>query len=208
MRQFWLVFLAACVFVLTAGPAGAEDDKEVRRQYRDSYRLEMKRQYADAIKIMLEVRRESPGEYLPNLRLGWLYYLSGAHDDAKLYYQNAMKLSPESLEARLGYILPLVAQEDYEEVEVVAKQILEVDQSNYYASLRLVFALRMQEKYEEADTIASEMLSLYPTDVSYLTEGGFIKKALGQEEAARELFNLVLLLQPNNRTARREVEGR
>jgi tetratricopeptide (TPR) repeat protein len=200
-----LLPLALLGLVLAAGGrsrALGMGEEAIRACYHQSYRYEKTQSYEDAIKAMAPVLAEYPQGYTVNLRLGWLHYLNGQQANAKAYYQTAMKTAPESIEARLGYTLPLLAQERYEEVEAVTRQILRVDASNYYANLRLAFALRQQKKLEPAEEILERMSTLYPTDVRFLIERGLVKAARNQTEAARRLFSDVLTLDPENTVAR------
>jgi tetratricopeptide (TPR) repeat protein len=204
-RRGFLSILVLTVLALGSGvhsrAAGLGDDA-IRDCYYQSYRYEKAQNFEDAIKAMAPVLAEYPQGYTVNLRLGWLHYLNGQHANAKAHYQTAMKVAPESIEARLGYTLPLLAQERYEDVESVTRQILRVDASNYYANLRLAFALRLEKKLEPAEEILERMSVLYPTDVKFLVERGLVKAAKNQTDAARRIFADVLTLDPENPVAR------
>ena len=198
------MLMMSVALALAAAPSAAPglSDDEIRDAYHSSYRYEKTQNYADAIKALAPVVTTYPQGYTVNLRLGWLYYLSGNYANAKTYYQTAMKTAPASIEAKLGYTLPLLAQERYEETEMIAKQILRVDLSNYYANLRLAFVLRMQKKYDAAEEVLNRYLPLYPTEVKFLTELGLVKIARNQTEAARRIFIDVVTLDPENVTAK------
>ena len=122
--------------------------RTVRECYRSSYQYERAQAYSDAIKALLSHYGNSPQSYTANLRLGWLHYLSGQYASAARHYQRAIKTAPDSIEAKLGYTLPLLAQGRYRDVETVTRQILEVDRGNYLANLRQAFALRMPRQCE------------------------------------------------------------
>ncbi len=57
-------------------------------------------------------------------------------------YRQAVTDNPQSIEARAGWMLPLIASEKYEELIEVANQTLELEPHHYLASLRLAFAFR------------------------------------------------------------------
>ena len=186
-----------------AAPTLSED--AIREAYHGSYRYEKAQSYQDAIKAITPVLTAYPQGYTVNLRLGWLYYLSGNYANAKACYQAAMKAAPMSVEAKLGYTLPLLAQERFGEVEAVTRQILRLDASNYYAHLRLAYALRMQQKPDQAEEALSGVLQMFPTDVGLLTEWGLIKVA--KHLPAERIFNDVLTLDPENVVAKAQLKA-
>ncbi len=175
---------------------------QIREAYYRSYQYEKVQDYENAIRALLPVYEAYPRGYTVNLRLGWLYYLSGHYANALEHYSKAVQMAPAAVEARLGYMLPLLAQGRYPEAEQVAYQILSTDYYNYYGNLRLTYTLRMQQKWELAEAVARKMLTLYPTDVSFLVELGLIRAGVGASEEARAIFRDVLILDPENETAR------
>ncbi len=197
MKKFTLLLsliLIANGFALT--------HEEIKDAYYKSYNYEKIENYTDAIKAIMIVYQEYPNGYTVNLRLGWLYYLNENYANSLSHYEKAIQISPYSIEAKLGHLLPLLAQEKYGEVEKEAFKILDVDYYNYYGNLRLIFALRMKEKYDVAEKIALKMLAVYPIDVSFLTEFGLIKHAQGKVDRAIQIFSDVLILDPENITAK------
>lgn len=188
------LFICATLFALT--------DQEIRDAYYKSYNYEKMANYTDAIKAILTVYNEYPEGYTVNLRLGWLYYLNQNYANSLERYEKAIKISPYSIEAKLGHLLPLLAQERYGDVEKEAFQILNVDYYNYYGNMRLVFALRMQQKLDMAEKIALKMLAIYPIDISFLTEYALIKFTQEEKDTAFRVFYDILILDPENVTAK------
>ncbi len=199
------------IFVLiTSLPALAAVDlspEEIQKAYWDSYNYEKMQNYEDAIKALMPVYEAYPNGYTVNLRLGWLYYLQGHYANALHHYERAMKVLPASIEAKLGYTLPLLKQQKYREVEQMCYQILKVDFYNYYGNLRLVYVLRLLGDLQSAENVALKMLSLYPTDVAFLTEYGLIKQAQGELQEAKRIFTDVLTLDPQNITAKTQLKA-
>jgi tetratricopeptide (TPR) repeat protein len=182
-------------------------DDPIRAAYVKSYRYEKAQNYADAITAIAPIFTADPKSYIVNLRLGWLCYLSGDGANSKSHYQAAMMAAPGSLEAKLGYLLPLLTEKHYDEAEVIAKQVIHVDASNYYANLRLAFALRMGQKNDAAEEVLKHVLLLYPTDVKGLSELGLVKVAQNQFSTAQRIFADVLTLDPENAVAKLQLEG-
>jgi tetratricopeptide (TPR) repeat protein len=209
MKTTFILSVAFAITLAAAAPNGAVSipEEEIRDAYHKSYRYEKAQNYEDAIKAITPVIVAYPQGYTVNLRFGWLYYLSGNYANSKVYYQAAIKSAPASIEAKLGYTLPLLAQERYDETETITRQVLRIDASNYYASLRLAFSLRMQKKYDAAEEVLNRILPLYPTDVKFLAELGLVKVAQEQREAARRIFADVLTLDPENVVAKEQLHG-
>jgi tetratricopeptide (TPR) repeat protein len=190
------------IFVLTiTGFTGAAFGQDaVLDAFATSYKYEKAQNYPDAIKAIVILKDQ---DYLVNLRLGWLYYLSGNYANSRQRYQMAIAAAPKAIEPRLGHMLPLLAQARYAEVETVARQVLTMDAGNYYASLRLAIALRMQGKLPQAEEVNKAMLGLYPTDVKFLTELGLVYVGQKNHASARLVFRRILTLDPENVVAKR-----
>ena len=60
----------------------------------------------------------------------------------------------------------------------------------------------MQGKLDQAVQVATKMLTAYPTDTLYLTELALAEVAQGNLESARRHFGDVLVLDPENPTAK------
>lgn len=196
-----LLPFAFCLRISAAAPT----DAEIRDAYHKSYRYEKAQNYSDAIKALAPVIGAYPQAYTVNLRLGWLNYLNGGFATARTHYQAAIKAAPDSLEAKLGHTLPLMAQEKWDDVEAITKQVLRLDPANYTANLRLAYASRLQKKFDAAEAILNGMLALYPTDISLLTELALVKLAKDNKAEAKRLFNDVVTLDPENVTAKAQL---
>jgi len=176
--------------------------EEIAESYARSYTYEQIEDYENAVRTLAPVLEKDPGGYTVNLRLGWLYYLTKNYANSIHHYQAAMKTSPSSLEAKLGYTLPLMAQGKYSEVESVAYRITGVDHYNYYANLKLAYSLRMQGKFDLARKVLGKMLTLYPIDVNFLSEQALVEYARGDTESAVKILKDILILDPENTTAK------
>jgi tetratricopeptide (TPR) repeat protein len=199
--------LLLSLLILGAGPAFSEakDMKmsavDIQKAYYASYNFEKDKKYDSAINALMPVYKDYPDYYTVNLRLGWLNYLNQTYPKSIDFYRKALEISPSSIEAGLGGMLPLIAQKKYAEVEAAAYKVLAIDRSNYYANLRLAYSLRMQQKYESAEKILNLMLALYPTDVSLLTELALDKEAREDYDSADNLYWSILILDPYNKEA-------
>lgn len=201
-----LLALLLAASAAASGGAGAQQGPQaadLAGAYKRSLDYERVQDYQNAIRALAPVYESTPNGYTVNLRMGWLFYLNGNHANAEAHYDVATKAAPMALEPKLGRLLPLLAQGRWSEAETLAYQVVSVDHFNYYGNLRLAIALRMQGKLDAAHQIALKMTGAYPSDVLHLSELAQIQDARGEKAEARRIFGEVLLLDPENQTARR-----
>ncbi len=203
MRRLIVSLLIALAIPVSAFSLTYTDIKEA---YHRSYIYEKSGDYADAIKALMPVYKSYPNGYTVNLRLGWLYYLAGRYADSEYHYKKALQAIPTSVEAVLGLMLPLMAQDRWSQVESLAYRILKTDYYNYYGNLRLSVALRHQNKFSMAEAVDRKMLTLYPTDVNFLNELALSLLGEGKKLYAKTIFENVLILDPENVVAREYLE--
>ena len=177
-------------------------EPDIKGAYHSSFEYERAEAYQDAIRALAPVYEAYPNGYTVNLRMGWLFYLNGNFNNAVAHYEVARSAAPFALEPKLGQLLPLLAQGRWSAAESVAYEIVSVDHYNYYGNMRLVLALRMQEKFEPAYQITLKMAGAYPTDLTFLAELALLNDARGNKEEAVRLFTDLLILDPENETAR------
>ncbi len=184
MTRYGLVCLAALAAIAVGGAVvtASKSDPSVRPAVQRSVEYERAGNQAKAVETLREQLAAHPQHYTINLRLGWLLYLSGKHSDAAGFYQVAVQAAPKSIEAKLGQLLPLLADGKYEAAEAVAAKIVKDDPGNYYANLRLAIARRMQRKSDEAEAVVQRMLAAYPADVLFLAEQAALQAAAPEKQ--------------------------
>lgn len=194
------------ILLLSVSTSFALSDKKIRDAYYKSYNYEKIQNYNNAVKALMPVYQEYGNTYTVNVRLGWLYYLQKKYANSLEHYQKAIQIAPASLEAKSGRLLPLLAQERYAEAEQESFGILKVDHFNYYGNMRLAYALRLQKKLDTAEQVNLKMLALYPLDVTFLSEYALVKHAQGDIDAAVKAFGGVIILDPENVTAKKYLK--
>ena len=182
--------------LLCTALAAQADDGWLQLAYRKSYDLERDGHYAAALQALQSATEGTPRDYTLALRLGWLAYHSGDYPDSEHYYRSAVQAAPQAIEARLGLLLPLLAQLRWAEAEQVAYQILKDDPLNYYATLRLCVALRAQGKLDLAQRQGEKLLARYPGDSAALGQLALTLRAAGDAQQAQRLEARQRLLQP------------
>lgn len=202
-----LELLAASAMLLSAvmsrGLVAADGPSSTPAEsYKNSFIAEKSYDYEEAIRQIIPLKEVPAYKYVAHFRLGWLYYCTANYANSRNAYQNALKIHPTSVEARVAYLLPVLAQGSYEEAETIAKQIIDTDRFNFYANLRLAYALRMQRKFAPAEKIDTQMLQYFPSDVTFMTELGLAKLGLQQNDEAKKIFAEILSVDPDNVTAK------
>jgi tetratricopeptide (TPR) repeat protein len=170
---------AATAALLFGFVQSAEHDTKVREALQQSASLETSKDYDKAISALLPASAENPNDYTLNVRLGWLFYQAKKYDDSERSYQAAIQTAPKSVEAKLGYCLVLIADAKYQMAEPVARQIVELDPSNYYGNIRLAVALRLEGKTTEAKEVVERNLAKYPTDSYFNSEAASLGSTNG-----------------------------
>lgn len=191
----WILMFALIPFLSYASK------DSVSQIYQRSYDEEGKGNYKEAILILIQAERLEEKSYLFHLRLGWLYYLAKQFSDSANAYQKAIRLHKDSIEARLGLMLPLMAQGRWPEAEKVAKEILQIDRASYLANSRLAYIYYNMKSFKEAEIYYRKVLQGYPGDVEM--QAGLAWSLLKQDkrDEAEKVFGEILKVAPNHVSA-------
>ncbi|GAB2568658.1 tetratricopeptide repeat protein [Spirosoma areae] len=166
--------------------------------FRESYTLEAKKDYKQAIAALKKTNDDS---YEVNLRQGWLHYLAGLLPESVDYYEKAITQRPTSIEARLGYVLPASTLNHWDQVTEQYQAVLRLDPNNTVTNYRMGLLFYYRKEYKNADVYFTKILKLYPFDHDSLLMLGWTKYRLGQGNEARGLFNRALLNTPTDTSA-------
>lgn len=167
--------------------------------FKASYEYEGTRNYEAAINTLTSVYSET--SYELNLRLGWLYYLSGKHKESVIYYQKAIGLMPAATEPLWGIINPHAKMEDWHAIEKAYVSILKIDNKNSKASYNLGLIYYYRKDYVNAKKYFDIGLNLSPFGYNSLLMSAWTNYYLGNKNEASVLFNKVLLYSPNDKSA-------
>lgn len=192
----------ALILLLIAFPFLTQASGEsIPQIYQQSYDEEGKGNYAEAILVLMRIERLEEKSYLFHLRLGWLNYLGKKFTESANAYQKAVRLNKDSVEARLGLMLPLMAQGRWAEAEKVGKEILILDKASYLANSRLAFIYYNMKLFKEAEVHYRRVLQSYPGDIEM--QAGLAWSLFKQEkrEEAEKVCLEILRYVPNHVTA-------
>jgi len=192
-KSFALLLLFGIQFV------NAQDQNTVQEAFNKSYVLESGKKYNEAIEALKSIN--AINNYPIQIRLGWLTYSAKRYNESVIAYKKAAELMPASVEALLGAVNPLVAQNKWEEVEQTYLAILKNDPKNSSINFRLGQIYYNRKEYSKAEKYFSTALNLYPFDYDSMLMSGWNYYFLGKYSEAKELFNRVLLYSPKNTSA-------
>lgn len=192
LKKLFTVFI--CLFAMLQ--ARAQSEAAMQRAYKSSYADEAKKNYAEAINDIKPFY--SDADYESNLRLGWLYFLSKNYNAAENYYAKAVRIKPNALEAKFGYVKPLSLLANWDKVLAQYAAILKIDpqntQANYWAGV--IFYNRKQ--YDTASKYFFKVVALYPFDYDGNQMLGWAYLMAGNKAQARIYFEQGLIIKPED----------
>jgi tetratricopeptide (TPR) repeat protein len=177
----------------------AVSDANLLDAFAKSYELSAASNNKGAIAAMKEKYDKS--SYFSNLRLGWLTYVDGQHNEAVNYYKIAMELNPASLEAKLGCAFPIEAMGNKNELKTLYESILTSDPKNTAISYKLGNIFYERKDYASALTCYGKVVELYPFSYDGLLMYAWANYQTGKYDESRNLFYKVLCLSPGDRSA-------
>jgi len=164
-------------------------------EWGDSYKLEAEGKYSAAAEALNSFIVKKPINEFALLRHGWLNYSSRNYNDAIHDYKQALTLNPNSLDARLGLILPIMAQGRWREAALHATKVLDVAPWQYHAHIRLMACEEAMQQWSTLEKHASKVAERYPSDATiqvYLARAyistGKINLALATYKRIKQMF--------------------
>lgn len=163
--------------------------------WQESYRLEALYQYDAALSSLKGITSNNE---LILLRRGWLNYLKGSHSKSIDNYKKALGKNNKSLDARLGIILPLLAQQRWREASLNANKVLKIAPWNYYAHTRLMVAEQALKQWKQLQKHAKTAHQHFPSDSTYIVYLARANQKLGNKNKAQAWYKKLLELAPDN----------
>ncbi len=164
----------------------------------DSYILESKGKYADALQLVEKLSKSESNEYLYQIRSAWLSYLNAEYTKSIEYYKKAQILTPDSIEPKLGLIKVYTALGQTKNVESTCKTILKQDPKNYIARTNLAYSIYQLGNFKDARKIYESVLVDYPADLEMILGLGWSYLKEGEKQKSKESFNRALKISPQN----------
>ncbi len=197
----WLALSLALGALLLPASGRSDAASDVADLYRASYAAEAKGQPAVALESMQKVGAKAGKSYFVEVRSGWLAYLAGRHAESEKAYREAIAKNADSVEARLGLTLPLLAQKKWRELEKACREVLKKDAGNAVARARLAHAYYSLGNYPDAATQYRSLVKEYPGELDHQTGLGWALARMGRVAEGKKLFKQVLDVSPDNANA-------
>jgi len=161
-----------------------------------SYQLALAGKYEQAASV-IETIADSGNEFAV-LRYAYLLYLQGENADSISYYSKAIELNPDSIDAKLGITLPLIAQKRWRQVKSYSMQVLHMSHWNYTAHVRLMLAEEGLRKWGSLAEHAAQLAKAYPSDATALVYLARAHAWQGDVAAAKAAYRKVLVRVPGH----------
>ncbi|MBU2446861.1 MAG: tetratricopeptide repeat protein [Bacteroidetes bacterium] len=203
-KTIYLVGIIAVLFIVFAVTSSVFSGKPDSRinAFNNSIAQAEKGNYNEAIKELTNIYSNYSNDYLVNLRLGYLYYLTKKYDESIKFYSKAVELkNNQSVEAYFGLVLPLAAREKWNDVAKSYEKIMSLDPNNYTANLRMGQILINRKEYKNADQYLSKVYRLYPSDYETNLSYGWNLFYLNRKSEAKEKFIYVLMVSKDDASA-------
>lgn len=192
LKRIYLFLL----ILATALAANGQSAALMQKAFRASYTDEGNKSYAAAISDIMPYY--SDASYEINVRLGWLHYLNKNYAASQNFYQKAIRLRPNAIEAKFGYVKPLSYLQNWEKVLEQYNDILRIDpqntQANYWAGV--IYYNRKQ--YDAAIRCFKIVVDLYPFDYDGNHMLGWSLLVAGRKAEAVQWFEKALLIKPDD----------
>ncbi len=162
--------------------------------------------YGEATKTLLDIYNSYSDDYLVNLRLGWLYYVTNDYKTSEKYYHRAITISSNSHEAFFGLTLPLSKEKKWDTIINIYKSILDNDSHNYTANLRLGQIYFNNKNYLNAKALFEIIQNDSPSDYYANLYLGWTYYYLGNGSMANSYFTNALISVPADTSASKGFE--
>lgn len=168
-----------------------------------SYEYETSGKLADAINALEGLPAQEKAEEFYWLRRGWLFYSMANYNEALASYKKAIDISPQSLDALLGAMLPLMAQQRWKEAANYGEQTVKIAPLQYYAHTRLMACEEALMQWQALFDRATRLAKHYPADATIWVYVARAASVLGKKNAAIDAYQKVLQRVPGHLEATR-----
>ncbi len=179
-------YIALIIFTLLGSSAHAGPSV-----WADSHALQQKGEFGRAAEVLQQDPATRRDEYA-QLRIAYLNYLGGHHNEAIHFYEQALKRNPDSIDARLGITLPLMVQQRWRQVKAQMKQLLRFAPWHYSAHIKLMIAEEALADWPALARHARSLTKAYPSDASSWVYLARANLWLGKKEQAKKAYREVL----------------
>lgn len=188
-RTFTGLFL-----LVFAAQLQAQTNAVLQKAFHNSYTNELNKNYVAAIADIYPYYSEN--NYEITIRLGWLNYLIKNYTASQTYYQKAIILKPNSVEAKFGYVKPLSFLQSWDKVLEQYLAILKIDPQNTQANYWGGVIYYNRKQYEPAIKLFRTVITLYPFDYDGNHMLAWSMLMAGKKAEAKQFFERALVIKP------------
>jgi tetratricopeptide (TPR) repeat protein len=185
--------------LLISFTAFSQSKDVLQTAFSKSYEAETAKNYTVAISELKEVY--DAGNYVVNIRLGWLSYLAKQYTESISYYEKAISLKPYAIEARFGCVKPLSALEDWGNVKKQYIEILRIDPQNTVVNYWIGVIYYNRKDFKYAVKHFEKIVNLYPLDYDSVIMLAWSKLNDSKPSEAKVLFQQALIIRPADSSA-------
>ena len=194
------LFILGFIYLCIAQYSSAQNNKFiVSDAFSLSYASENKKNYQQAINDLMAVYDDK--SYEINVRLGWLYYYLEAYEVSKKYYEIAVQINPNSVEGRLGLVLPASALANWDLVLEQYLEILKIDDLNSTVNYFTGLIFYNKSEFNSAEKYFEKVYQHYPFNYDTAIVLAITKQKLKKDNDAKNLYMKALLFYPGDQTA-------
>lgn len=201
MRRLLVGFLAV---IMAVSVVHAEETDMLAAAFKASYTAESAGNLNEAYRQISNAAGVEKN-YAGVMRLAYLKGRLGLYEEAAGQYIAAARLAPGAIEPILCQQYQYLMLKDWARLESAAKAGLALDARNYWSQTRLAYASYMQQKYKDAVEQYGRVATLYPLDLDVALMLGWSNALAGNDSAALKCFRQMLLISPDNKSAREGV---
>jgi tetratricopeptide (TPR) repeat protein len=193
------------VIAIGADRASAKDEstkpavsKKTLTPWGQSYKHELAKEYKEAIDVIAPYLKKKEDIELANMRVAWLEYLKGSYNSSINGYEKALSINPNSIDAKLGVVLPLMAQKRYREARRQLNHLIKTSPWNYTAHQRLLAIDEAQRKWKHMTKHAKALSRHFPSDTTALV---YLARGYAWQDnkiMAKKVYSRVLLRMPGH----------
>lgn len=201
MKKNSILAALSAAFILSTAPAFGQEDL-----WQYSYKLEAAGKYSEASAALDTVPASGADGEIKTLRRAWLFYLGSNLNESIREYRLAIDRNSKSIDARLGVILPLMAQKRWREAEQSSRAALEMAPNNYTALLRLAMSQEAQKDWSAMLRTSEAMVAGYPSDATAYVYLARSYAWMMKRDNAVAAYNAVLTRYPGHLEAKAYIE--
>ncbi len=153
----------------------------------------------DAINILEAVAKRFENEYAIQYLLGNSYYLNQTYDQAVIYLNRALEISPKA--RNVMHILAIIndSQQNWTVSDSLYEHLIRTDSSDAQAYNNYAYSLvERNSRLENALHYASKAIAIAPKNAAYLDTYGWIHFKLGHIEQAINYINNSVEIENSN----------